>query len=244
LLFQNEFFVRIIAASTLQLWPIIYMSYFAYKLLKRAKNRSTYTLSSYFITHALGYFLATLSILLTNTPFAYIIYVASLYLLVLSYSFIIIFSWLLTRQLRRSNTEVSSTRYYAKIFIYAIGSLYVVVFAILFNGITLNASTEWTPHYSWFFLAINWTYFLLFLIIPQIYLSLKIRKMYEGIVLRKRLNLFILSVFLSMFLFISVLLYNTWSENLIYKTFHITIGIVFGITAAYLVYKGFGKDLE
>jgi len=220
------------------------MSYFAYKLLKRAKNRSTYTLSSYFITHALGYFLATLSILLTNTPFAYIIYVASLYLLVLSYSFIIIFSWLLTRQLRRSNTEVSSTRYYAKIFIYAIGSLYVVVFAILFNGITLNASTEWTPHYSWFFLAINWTYFLLFLIIPQIYLSLKIRKMYEGIVLRKRLNLFILSVFISMFLFISVLLYNTWTENLIYRTFHITIGIVFGITAAYLVYKGFGKDLE
>jgi len=240
LLFQNEFIVRLIAASVLQVWPIIYLSFFAYKLLNRAKNRSTYILSGYFITTALAYFLATFSIFLSNTPFAYIVYVVSIYFFVFSYSFLINFSWLLTRL----DEKPHRTKLYLRIIIYSILSLYVIILSILFNGISLNASTGWTPKYSWFFLGFSWIYFLIFLIIPQIYFSFKISKVYEGVVLKKRLNLFIFSVFLGLTLAISLFLYHTWTENLIFRTFHISIGLVFGISAAYLIYKGFGKELE
>ena len=241
MLFQNdEFLVRLIAASVLQIWPIFYASYFAYKLLKRAKNRSTYILSGYFITTALAYFLATTSIFLSNTPFAYILYVISIYFFVFSYSFLINFSWLLTRL----DEKPRYTKLYLRIIFYAILSLYVIVISTLFNGITLNESTGWTPNYSWFFLGFSWIYFLILLIIPQIYFSFKILKVYEGVVLKKRLNLFLFSVFLALYLAVSLFLYHTWIENLIFRTFHILTGLVFGISAAYLIYKGFVRELE
>ena len=240
MLFQNELIVRLVTASVLQIWPIFYLSYFAYKLLKRAKNRSTYTLSSYFIATALAYFFATISIFLVNTPFAYILYVFSIYIFVFSYSFAVNFSWLLTKL----DEKASYSKYYLRIILYAILSLYVLLFAIPFNGITLNASTGWIPTYSLFFLAINWTYILIFLIIPQIYFSFKIRKIYEGIVLKRRLNMFLISVLLVLILAVSLFLYHTIPENIVFRTFHISIGLVFGIIAAYLIYKGFGKELE
>ena len=240
MLFQNEFFIRLISVSILQIWPIFYSSYFAFRLLKRAKNRSTYTLSAYFITTALAYFIATLSIFLSNTPFAYIIYVLSIYIFVFSYSFLINFSWLLTRLEEKS----SYTKLFLRITFYAILSLFVVIIGIPFNGITLNASTGWAPNYSWFFLSFSWTYILIFYVIPQLYLSFKILKIYEGLVLKRRLNLFIISVFLGLLIAFSLFLFNTWIDNIIYKSFHMFIGLVFGIYAAYLIYKGFGKDLN
>jgi len=240
LLFQNELIVRVIAASVLQLWPIIYLSYFAYKLLHRAKNRSTYILSGYFITTALAYFLATISIFLSNTSSAYIVYLVSIYFFVFSFSFLINFSFLLTKLDEKS----CNTKFFLRVALYAILSLYVIIIGFFFNGITLNASTGWTPHFSWFFLGFSWLYFLIFLIIPQAYLSYRILKLYEGVVLKKRLNLFTFSVFLGLSLAISLFLYHTWTENIIFRAFHLIIGLIFGISAAYLIYKGFGKELD
>ncbi len=189
MLFQNEFIVRLIVVSLFQIWPVFYGSYFAYKLLKRAKNRSTYTLAGFFISLALTYFLATFSTFLVNTPFSYIIYVLSIYVFVFSYSFLVNFSWLLTRL----DEKACNTKFSLRIILYAILTLYVLLIAIPFNGITLDPSTDWIPTYSWFFLVINWAYFLIFLIIPQIYLSFKIFKVYEGVgLIYKRLNMFLL----------------------------------------------------
>ncbi|MBY9008402.1 MAG: hypothetical protein KGD74_00890 [Candidatus Lokiarchaeota archaeon] len=240
MLFQNEYIVRLIIVSIFQIWPVFYGSYFAYRLLKRAKNRSTYILSAYFITMALTYFLATLSTYLANTPFSYIIYVISIYFFVFSYSFLINFSWLLTKLDEKS----SNITFYLRISFYGILSLFVIIIGIPFTGITLNATTGWVPNYSWFFLGFSWTYFLLFLIIPQIYLSLKILKVYEGIVLKRRLNRFIIAVFIGLLVLFFLFLYNTWIENGIFRTFYIFIIPELATLAAYLVYKGFGKDLD
>ena len=144
LLFQNEFIVRIIVVSIFQIWPIFYCSYFAYRLLKRAKNRSTYILSPYFILTALTYFLATLSTFLVITPVNYIIYVISIYFFVFSFSFLINFSWILTKLDEKS----CNTKFFLRVALYAILSSFVIIIGILFNGITLSASTGWIPHYS------------------------------------------------------------------------------------------------
>ena len=240
MLFQNEFIVRIIAVSVVQIWPIFYSSYFAYRLLKRAKNRSTYTMSAYFITTALAYFVATISIFLVNTPYAYIVYMISTYIFVFSYSFLINFSWLLTRLDEKS----SHTKLYLGIILYAILTLYVILIGIPFNGITLDASTGWIPTYSWFFPGFNWAFFLIFLIIPQLFLSFKILKVYRGIVFKRRLNLFIISVFLGLLMAIFLFLYNTWTENVIFRTVYLLIMPELGTYAGYLVYKGFGKELD
>ena len=244
LLFQNEIILRFIIVSIFQIWPVFYCSYFAYRLLKRAKNRSTYILSAYFATTALTYFLATFSTYLNFfnlfEPFSYIIYVISIYFFVFSYSFLINFSWILVRLDEKS----CNTKFYLRVTLYAILSLYVIIIGILFNGITLNASTGWIPSYSWFFLGFSWTYFLIFLIIPQLYLSFKILKVYEGIVLKRRLNRFIIAVFLMFIVLGFLFLYNTWIENIIFRTFYIFIIPELATFAAYLIYIGFGKNLE
>ncbi|GAH09911.1 unnamed protein product [marine sediment metagenome] len=69
MLLQEALNQRIILVLIAQIWPIFYCSYFAYKLLKRAKNRATYTLSSIFILLSLSFFLASLSILLNYKEF-------------------------------------------------------------------------------------------------------------------------------------------------------------------------------
>jgi hypothetical protein len=240
LLFQNEFFVRLVIVSIFQIWPVFYGSYFAYRLLKRAKNRLTYTLSAFFITLALTYFFATLSAYIVNTPFSYIMYVISIYIFVFSQSFLINFSWLLTKLDEKS----CHSKNHLRITLYAISTLYVLVIAILFNGITMDASTGWIPTYSWFFLGINWAYILIFYIIPQIYFSLKILKVYEGIVLKRRLNRFIIAVFLELLVLSILFLYNTWIDNVIFRTLYIFVMPELATFAAYLVYKGFGKNLD
>ena len=243
MLFQNEFIVRIITVSIFQIWPIFYGSYFAILLLKRAKNRSTYTLSGFFITMALTYFLATLSAFLVFTPlfaFSNIIYIFSIYALIFSYSLLINFSWLLTKL----DEKTSHSKYYLRIILYAILTLYVPLIAIPFNGVTLNASTGWIPTYNWFFLGFSWTYILIFLIIPQIYLTLKILKIYGGIVLKRRLNLFLSSVFLGLLIPIFVFLYHAMPENEIFRIFYTLTIPELGAFGAYLIYKGFGKELD
>ena len=240
LLFQNEFTIRLVVVSVFQVWPIFYCSYFAYRLLKRAKNRSTYFLSAYFITTALTYFLATISTYLSNTPYSYPIYVISIYFFVFSFSFLINFSWLLTNLDEKS----SNNTFYLRISIYGILSSYVIIMSFLFNGITLNSSTGWIPTYSWFFFGFSWSYIFLFLIIPQIYLSFKILKVYEGIVLKRRLNRFIISVFLGLLVLVFLFLYNTWTENIVFRTFYIFVMPELATFAGYIVYKGFGKELD
>ncbi len=244
LLFQNEIILRFIIVSIFQIWPVFYCSYFAYRLLHRAKNRSTYILSAYFATTALTYFLATFSTYLNFfnlfETFSYFLYVISIYFFVFSFSFLINFSWILTKLDEKS----CNTKFFLRVVLYAILSSFVIIIGILFNGITLNASTGWIPHYSWFFLGFSWIYFLLFLIIPQIYLSFKILRVFEGIVLKKRLNRFIIATFLGLLVLVFLFLYNTWIENDVFRTYYIFIMPELATIAAYLVYIGFGKKLD
>ena len=244
MLFQNDIIIRFIIVSIFQIWPVFYCSYFAYRLLKRAKNRSTYILSAYFVTTALTYFLATFSTYLNFfnlfEPFSYLIYVISIYFFVFSFSFLINFSWMLIQLDKKS----CNTQFYLRVTLYAILSLYVIIIGILFNGITLNASTGWIPTYSWFFLGFSWTYILLFYIIPQIYLSFRILNVFEGIVLKRRLNRFIIAVFLGLLVLVFLFLYNTWTDNVIFRTVYLFIIPEAATFAAYLIYKGFGKELD
>jgi len=116
LLLQSALTERIIIVGVFQIWPIIYDSFFAYKLLKRAKNRSTATLSCFFIFNALAFFLALVSIILANTPFAYLCYVIAFFIIILAQSFVVIFSWLIVNL----GEKLSYKKYYLEILIYGI----------------------------------------------------------------------------------------------------------------------------
>lgn len=241
MLLQSALTERIIIVSIFQIWPIIYDSFFAYNLLKRAKNRSTVTLSCYFIFFALAFFLGLVSIVLANTPFAYICYVIAFYSMIFSYSFIIIFSWLIANL----DEKLSSKKYYFGIIIYGIFSTYVFWVGIFLEGIRYDSSTGWIPIFSWLFLFISYSYIAIFLIIPEIILAVKLINLFEGAPLKRRIKLFILSVFLGFTILLLIILYNTWINNtVVFKVIYLFVMPPLSTLATYLIYKSFGKVLE
>ena len=240
MLLQVELTQRILIGLTTQGWVIIYSSYFAYKLLKRGKNRATFTLSSLFISLALTFFLANLSILLIYTPFAYMLYITSIYFFFFTHSIFVIFTWVLVKL----DDKTPIWRFHLGITFYGIIATYVFWIGFYGNGIRVDISTDWVPTYSWFFLIISWALLFIFVIIPQIYLSFKLVKVFEGKKLKRRINLFIVSVFLELIMVFSLFLYHTLVTNEIYRVFYIIVMPATATIAGFLIYKSFGKELE
>ena len=240
MLLQGFLGQRIILVLIVQIWPIIYSSYFAYKLLKRGKNRATFTLSGLNISLALTFFLASLSVLLSYTPYAYVLYITSIYFFFFTHSLFVIFTWVLIKL----DEKTPIWKFHLGITFYGIISTYVFWIGLYGNGIRLDSSTSWTPNFSWFFLIISWTFLFILVIIPQIYLSFKLVKVFEGIILKHRINLFIVSVFLELIMVFSLFLYHTWVTNEIYRVFYIIVMPATATIAGFLIYKSFGKELE
>jgi len=240
MLLQSILIQRIIIVLIVQIWPIIYSSYFAYKLLKRGKNRATFSLSGFFISFALTFFLATLSVLLINTPFSYVLYIISIYLFFFTHSLFVIFTWVLVKL----DEKTPIWKFHLGITFYGIISTYVFWVGFYFNGIIYDSTTNWIPTYSWFFFIISWTFLFIFVIIPQIYLSFKLVKVFEGRILKRRIKMFIASVFLESIMVFSLFLYNTWVENQIFRTIYILVIPATATIAAFLIYMSFGKELE
>ena len=240
MLLQGALNQRAIIVLIVQIWPIFYSSYFTYKLLKRAKNRATYTLSSIFILVAISFSLASLSILLNNTPFAYWFFTIGIYFFFFACSLFPIFTWVRVKL----DNRAPKWKFYSGITFYGIISSFVFWIGFFLKGIKLDSTTGGIPVYSWLFLSISWTLLFIFVIIPQIYLSFKLVKVFEGIILKRRINLYIVSVFLGLSMIFAIFLYNAWIENTIYRFMYPLIFPLLGTIAAFLIYKSFGKELD
>jgi hypothetical protein len=240
MLFLDILTQRIIFVLIVQIWPIFYCSYFAYKLLKRAKNRTTYTLSSFFILFSLTDILANLSIVFLFTPIAYFFYVLAVYFLFFDHCLFIIFSWVLVKlDERPPNWKVS-----LNIFLYGIISTYVFWIGFFFNGIIYDSTTSWVPTFSWLFLIFSWTFLVAFLIIPQIYFSLKLLKIFEGVTLKRRINMFIIGTFVELSVVFIFFLYRVLIDNPFFGIFYISLVTIVSPIAAFVIYKSFLKELE
>lgn len=240
MLLQAILIQRIIIVLLVQIWPIFYGSYFAYKLLKRAKNRATYSLSAFFILLSLAYFFASFSVFTINTPVSYFIYINGIFCFVFGHCFFIIFSWVLVKLDEKS----PRWKFHLIVIFYGIISTFVYWIGIVFNGIIYDSSTSWIPTYNLNFLIFSWIIFFFVLIIPQIYFSFKLLKIFEGAVLRRRINMFLISVFLELTVVFALFLYNTWIDNEIYRILYILTIPEISTIAAFLIYKSFGKELD
>ena len=69
-------------------------------------------------------------------------------------------------------------------------------------------------------------------------------KIYEGIVLKRRLTRFIISELMMLLIIVFMFLYNTLTTNVVFRMFYILVIPELGMVVAYLVYIGFGKDLD
>ena len=240
MLLQSALTERIIIVSIFQIWPIIYDSFFAYKLLKRAKRRSTATLSCVFSFNALALFLGFVSILLANSLFAYLCYLIACYTFIFAQSFVVIFSWLMVKV----DEKLSYKKYFLGILIYGIVSTYVFWIGIFLEGIRYDSGTGWIPIFSGLFFFVSLSYITIFLIVPEIILAVKLINIFEGVLLKRRIKLFVISMFSQFAIVILIALYNTYIDNAVFKVIYLFIVPPLGILTAFFIYKSFGKGLE
>lgn len=240
MLLQNVLVQRIILVLIFQVWPIFFLSYLAYRLIRRARNRATLSLSSVFFFNAFAYFLTALSVFFIYTPIAYFLYLFAIYFFFLGNSFFVIFSWVLVRLEKMPSYSL----FHVMLTFYGVLSSYVIFVGYFFNGIRYDSSTGWIPTYSWVFFAISWSFLLIFVVIPQIFLSIKLLEVFEGKVLKKRIYLFLITVFFEFSMAFALFLYNTWIDNQIYRTLYVFIFPPLGSIGAYLIYRSFVRELD
>ncbi|MHA1104490.1 MAG: hypothetical protein ACTSPN_02085 [Promethearchaeota archaeon] len=240
MIFQSILMERILVVGVAQSWSIIYLSIFAYKLLKRAKNRSTITLSTFFLMMATAYLVAIFSILSINSFFGYAFYITSWYFLMLSHGFLILFSLLLLQ----IEENISFMKFFMFMVLYSVIVTYVYWIGIFYDGIQYDISTGWRPLFSLPFAIINWLYIIFFLVIPEFIIALKLLKIFKGVKIVIRIKLFLLSIFLEYLVMIILISYNTLPNYITYRPILAIIGPLLGMLAAYLMYRSFGKKID
>ena len=240
MLLQDILMQRIILVLVFQVWPIFILSYLAYKLLKRARNRSTLSLSSVFIFNAMTYFLISMSVFFIYTPIAYFLYVFGMYFFVLGNSFFVIFSWVLVKL----EDKAPYWLYHLWVTFYGVLSTYTIIIGFFFDGVRYDSSTGWIPTYSWFFFGLSWVIITIFMVVPQIFLSVRLVKVFGGLVLKKRIALFLVCVFFEFSMVYAIFLYNAWVDNQIYRIIYVFIFPPLGSIGAYLIYRSFVRELD
>jgi hypothetical protein len=240
MIFLNLFQQRIILVSIGQSWPIIYLSLFAYMLLKRAKNRSTITLSTFFSMLASAYFFAFISIFTVNTPFAYSIYMITWFLLLYSHFFFILFAWLLIQ----IKEHVALKKYIIFMVFYGILITGIIWVAIFNHGIQYDETTGWTPIFSAQFAIINWMFIGFLFVLPEFIMAFRLVKIFKGSKVVIRIKLFLISSFLEFAVISLIVLYNASIFSQDYRPIHFYINLPLGMIAAYCIYRSFGKRID
>ena len=241
MIFQEALIQRIIIISIFQTWPIFYQLFLAYKLLNRVKNPLSYMLGSYFIFNAIAFIFPFPSIIFINTPLAYCFMFLTWFFIIFSQGFLVIFSW----ELKSLSKPLRFKKIIPWIGLNLIFTSYVIWAGVLFQGIKYDASTFWIPTFSWEFAITSWIVLSLYLVLPQSIFAFKLLKSFQGEIIKKRILKYLISVILEYFLTFMLILYNTWTDNQIFRLIYLfIISFPLGILAAYLIYKSLIKELD
>ena len=210
---------------------IIYF-YLAFKILKRNFNRSSLTLSAYYIFPGLSFLLNLIYLPLSTTIAGYVIYFILAFLMLFGQIFIVIF----IINLLYIDVNFWFKRQNLIILTYAIINLLVLTIPGL---ITFN---EGVPAYSWVFLTFIYIIFTLGIVIPTITFSIKLFNTFEDRTLKRKFKFFIIGVIGMCFAFYGLMLYNTWSDS-IFRTIWSLLVFFIVIPSILLIYYGIGQNL-
>jgi len=225
-------------ATVLVFYPIMAIIFIviAIRIIKRNRRRLNVTFSLFYISIAIGVAINMLYALIQDEVIVLVLHYIATYFV----GFGLIFLLTTNRILLQSAAIYSAKQQIRKILIYAVILAGAFLF-IPFDGVVINASTEWRPIWNPFFYIYITAVHSGFVVIPIIVTSFKIRSKMTERIMRKRWNSLLLGIFgllMSMYLtFLSNFVINT-TLRLISALYAITI-----VIWAILIYRGVGKQL-
>lgn len=236
MLFQGDYWSRIIVAFISQTFIIFLFSFLVFKILKRNRKRSTITLASFYLLMNVGLFMNIIFILLissNNNIVISISYSLASYFIVFPFIFILIFINIILKM------EENFTLKKITIIIVVYGILCSTLY-IFPGGITFTSN--WLPVYSIpFFIYVN-IIFTGCITIPILFYSIRLYSLFKARNLKEKLRILLIGIYLMLGIVYGGIYFNTTSDP-IFRTVWGVCAFSMEITAGLLLYYGIGKDL-
>jgi hypothetical protein len=228
--------IRFIQVYILQGSVGVFFLLLAYKILKRDRKRLNLIFSLGYITSAIGIFINFIYAPLTNEDIIIVLYYLTIFFMFLFGAFFLVFLLILLK----SEKVFTSKKQWILIIIYAIAELCSIFIP---NGVTINASTDWKPVWSW----PMFIYFVSVIIIlgmaPSLYYSSKIYQQFEDEQIKRKWKFFIIGICGIYTFAIVTLLANTLNIQS-FRTIWSLFAFILVISSPLLIYYGVGRQIE
>ena len=214
----------------------VFFLYLTYLILKRDTKRLNIIFSCFYIIGAAGVFINFIYAPLTIESVILILY----YITIFCFLFAPIFLVIVELILLKSEKVITSKKQVLLILIYG-GILFGMVF--IPNGVTINASTNWKP--VWSFPYFLYTVIILSVgaVVPGMYFSVQIYNQFEDEKIKRKWGYFVIGIIGLFFLVYGTLISNTVNNDNFRLAWSI-VSLILITIPPYMLYYGIGKQIE
>ncbi len=209
--------------------------YMTCKVLKRRRDRVSYSHCAFSILISLTFILNAISFICRVNSLICILQVSILVLTLLSLIFLVVFNL----NILRSESDFHLKTQILIILFYLIGILFILLIP---GGITINEQTQWKLKCSWLFTLTLMLYITCFVLIPITIQSVRIYHQFKVTQLKKRWRVYCIGLSGFMFIIIGGFFYNTWTNSL-YQISWLFLSLII-LPSTILIYLGIGKRLR
>jgi len=240
-LYQLENPIRVITIYGAQGLVFAWFAYLAYRILKRDRKRLNLIFSGFYLSVVVGTIFNFIYGPIANEQVVLILNYFTNFGAFYAPIFFVVFNLILLK----SEKIINPTK---QILIFTGYSIYMfcMIFFVLAGegwGVTLNATTDWTPVWHLPFFLYVFLGVTILTIIPLLYLSFQIYKKFEDEQLKKKWKYFIFGI-IAFIIFMYTIFFSNFLNNSTVRTFIGPIGVVLALIGGYMMYTGVGRQLE
>jgi len=231
---------RILTVYIAQGVILVVFLYLAIRILLRDRKRLNAIFAGLYISPAIGVFVNFIYAPLTDETIVLFLNFISNATAIYAPIFIVVFDLILLK----SEKIISTIKQIAILIAYGLAVLCMGIFLLIPGyGVTINASTNWSPVWS----ILIFIYVILILTcgatIPAFYFSIKIYQKFEDKQLKKKWKFFIFG-FIALMTFMYLIFISNTLDNPTFRLILAGTGLILAVLGGLLMYYGVGRQIE
>ena len=239
-LYQLESPMRVITIYVAQMLVCLSFAYLAYRILKRDRKRLNIIFAGFYLSGVIGNIFNFIYGPIPNEGVVLVLNYLTNFGLFYAPIFLVVFELMLLK----SEKVINTMKQLLILIGYGVLMFCMIFFVITPGwGVTLNASTNWSPVWELPFFLYLICIESIFAVGPVLYLSFRVYNKFEDEQLKTKWKQFIYG-FCALIFFVYAIFISNYLNISIVRTIAVGIGIVCAIVGGYLMYNGVGRQLE
>ncbi|MFX0075996.1 MAG: hypothetical protein ACFE96_11175 [Candidatus Hermodarchaeota archaeon] len=214
--------------------------YLALRILLRDRKRLNVFFAGLYISPPIGILMNFIYAPLTDETIVLVLNFIANATAIYAPIFIVVFDLILLK----SEKIISTTKQLVILIGYGIAVLCAAIFHFTPSyGVTINASTNWSPVWSLPIFIYVYAILTCFATIPAAYFSIKIYKKFEDEVLKKKWRFFIFG-FIALMTFMYLIFLSNTLDNPTFRTLLGIVGLILALLGGLSMYYGVGRQIQ